>query len=395
MSSENLLQDGDGSSVRERLIAAGRGILESGDTSILQAGISPDRLARAAGVSRRAFYLQFEDKLEFLRAVAASYATQTGFMVGLDGVEATRDFRGGDIEATILAAIDTFWEHRKDDPVPHIRRALFHLGFMDPEIAELATVAQKESIPDFSALITALFDEWNVELRPPWTVEKLVVMWDSLTVGLTIRHQFQPKMTTGILSTTICALLPVILRFNDAPIEPVDVLQAKQHWNLELDRRLRAEHDEAELQDLRHRVATAAHHVVSSNGYVGTTFEAIASEAGLPVSAIRAAGSVPHQICSCAAVVLRPLGDEFRFDADSKLFDPHDVADRHAKRLLAVAADHHRLLSAYVCVVLDNPDDQRVQAVRAELVAPYSAFADANPGITMPDLFSTLHAELS
>ncbi len=367
---------------RGRLLEAGREILACGDASLLQSGINPDRIARAAGVSRQTFYRHFPNKLDFLRSLADSLRTPASFLDLEEAMAWLIAQRTDDPKASIDRAFDGLWELLSSDfERQRALQTLFHLGGDDPEIREVARSDADARTNFFSTVWSRSLTELGMALHDEWSLADFIDIFDGVIAGALQRHTLDPDGAARMFRPALWVLFTVAVT-PQAGERTIDLRFAVDRISTELSRRWTEERNasirEPEVLNVRQRLIESVRAVLEANGYHGTTVERIAAEAGVAESVVQAAGSVPALISMTISPTFSRLNRELSFDESAGSFSVDETIDRHLDRLRAAVAADRALFTAFSTVILDATPSAAVRSTRAHFQGPLVEFMVRN-----------------
>ena len=366
---------------RARLLEAGRDILACGDASLLQSGINPDRIARAAGVSRQTFYRHFPNKLDFLRSLALSLRTPERDI----SVDATMQWLEGnrtdDPKESIDDAIAGLWKWIVHDlERERSLQTLFHLCGDDPEIQAVAQADAEARVDYYSRVWTQVLSESGLVLHDEWTLEDFINMFDGVIAGAHRRHTLDPEGAARMFRPAVWVLFTVAVAPSAAE-RTIDLRSAVDRISSELLRtwaEKRHASSEPDLLNVRQKLIDSVTAVVSAQGYHGATIERIASEAGVAESVVQAAGSIPALICLAISPTLARLNRELSFDESAGSFTADETIDRHLGRVRVAVESDRAMFTAYATVILESSASAAVRSTQAHFHGPLVEFMVRN-----------------
>lgn len=359
-----------GATARESLLAAGLDALCSGDVSILENGFSPERIGRAAGVSRRTFYHLFENKRAYIRALAESLVSAEPALIGRDAIQGVMEASEGDAASVIAAFLDQFWKQYRDEQTFMPRLVLGELGGADRFVADHTYATQRRIVELYSPMWTTLLDEWGLEFREGWDLESFILVFDALISGLIFRDVVTPGSADPLVQRASFGLFVSAITFVDGPPPGLDDLVLVDLWCSEVSRRWLTRNADDSAIDLRQRIRTAVADVAATRPLNEITFGILAAKAGTSEHVVAAAGPVYQQICECFAETYQPLNEELGLDALRPEFDADAVIDRHRARIKQWAEANLQLTANFLASIFAWPGADAVLATRAAVAGP-------------------------
>lgn len=340
-------------SVRERLLSAGREILARGDADLLAGGLTIDQVSERAGVSTQTFHNTFPRRngvgskaryLDELTRTLLADSSPASEIAGDDGEPTLAD---GDPRKVIRAAGHREFQRLRADQALQLRLVACALLPTD----RTAAAAVRRHYGDAGAAVGASYDEtfqqWGAVLRRPFTVESLAVVVTALAEGLVLRSRFDPEaVPEGLLGEAVLALMASVVDIDDRHSHIDDVIapvagEVMRDFQLSQPRTLPEDPEQA--------IIDAACAEFAGRGYANTRITDIALSAGVDLPTVK------RLFTSKAHIVVAGLKPAFdtlhrRVTTDRKLHSPAVVIERFTERFADMIITHRSLADAMALV---------------------------------------------
>ncbi len=350
-----------GDDARSKLLEAGWELMAAADGSILETGFNPERIAVEAGVSRRTFYRYFPDKYEYSLAMFEAVLGRSFSDAATHHIEQIPAYDLGDMFNVLRESSQLYWDTIGLNETLIARVSLLALAGNSPGVLDRARASYESSIQNYVVVWDALFEAWDIELRPPWTTERFAAFTGALVDGMVLRRLYDPEGFDTMLADIACALTPMLFRLRGDAIEELD--SVAERFADEVRRRWTEGQTVEDSLVNSKLIDDALTKLLSQRGLAGTTSEALAVEAGLRVEEVRVKGTIEEQVCLRVEQLLDSIEDELTFDGKSGSFDRNDVFSRHTERIRTIVQDNPELFEAFVQIrVCRTADDNYVQA---------------------------------
>lgn len=333
-----------GDDARSKLLDAGWEMMAAADGSILEAGFNPERIASEAGVSRRTFYRYFPDKYEYSLAMFSAVLGRSYSEAAAQHIQEMPDYDLGDMFEVLRQSSQHYWNSIGLNETLLARVSLLTLAGNSPGVLDSARQSYNASIDMYVPMWDALFEAWDIELRPPWTTARFAAFSGALVDGMVLRRLYDPEGFDEMLADVSCALTPMLFRLRGDTISGLDDVadrfadEVRRRWT---------EHQDVEVSLSNSKnIYDALVKLLGQRGLKGTTIEAVATEAGLSLGTVRAKGTIEEQVCRGARDLLGSIEDELVFDMGSEEIEGPMVIDRHDQRIRILVAENRSIFQA-------------------------------------------------
>lgn len=202
-------------SARDRMIAAGLDALARRGTEILADGLHRKRLAAISGQSRQTLYTHFSTHTGYLDAMIDVILDPEHPMWPVrDITEYVDDIFDSSTDGT-LSVIEELARRDFDGLLEneHWRLVLAVRALLgdDPGIRDGLTRNWTYYHARTTAALGRLLEQWNVELAPPWTVERAAHVFAALSEGLALRVDALAGEGADLLAMTTATLAAAIV----------------------------------------------------------------------------------------------------------------------------------------------------------------------------------------
>ena len=380
-------------SVEGRLFKAGWEVLMAGDGTFFDSGLNPERLAEAAGVSRRTFYRYFADKATYIEALMATVVELSFTSQPLDSLAEIVQATGG--LRTVVASVATkYWESLCITNTVIARIVLLALGGSSSDLYEIARAQQQKSIIAQEPILAAVTNAWGVEPRPPWTLQTILVLIGSLFDGFMVRSVYHSEtIDIGEMCGTVSvAIVPILFRQKS---EAEDGLQQYQD---DFFARLQAHVESLGHEppaDLSANVDAALLHALASRGLSGTTVLSLAVDARTTKERVAVMGNVAEQVCHHARVAFDAAAEELSFDLSLGTYDAEQVLERHRARIRSAAQHNEPVMRAFLQLRVANRHPLATDGALASIESSYDEFVEANKLKHAPSCAAVVEQQLS
>jgi AcrR family transcriptional regulator len=217
----------------------------------------------------------------------------------------------------------------------------------DPVMSETLAQSYRAMCDRNAAFYAVALEEWDRELRPPWTAHDLATVLAALADGMALRHLFDPDASTPELFARAITGLAAVLSAPKAAPAPyagyVSQLLARPVTPDEADRH-------------RAEVAEAAVEIYRRRGWAGVTIGSVAGWAGVEARVVNACVGGRDGLAAPVwdRLLLPDLGASVRADLDADR-PGLEALGAHLERLVAACLRHRSLTSALVAARRNVP----------------------------------------
>ena len=348
---------------------------------ILAAGVSPELVTTTAGRSRRVFYDHFDDKDDYLRALfAAVYDTTLHRLVT---VTPTEDVVGllrlseGDLFDAIQRLAALGFEAVLGSEADRLQIIGWAMARDDTQIEAMVRRYYHDVDASTTKIVDALLGGRDLELRAPWTPDRIAAVLHALADGLYMRAGVDPDLADlDLFELTCLTLIPTLT--TAASQEPADIRShldefastAAEVWRYRTD-------TPVEERGYERVIAGVLDHL-ADGGFGSLSLGAIARRCRLPPALVER--NFPTVTALLRAVVdqrMPTLQSEVEFDLADPDISGRDALRRHLQRVGAwVQANADLALAVLACGASDPHDTERT-ALTLDMVAELSAPAAA------------------
>ena len=355
-----------GDDARGKLLAAGWETMAAADGSILESGFNPERIATAAGVSRRTFYRHFPDKYSFVAALADAVLDKSFGHYQPAVIERFNEFEVNDLFADVREGAQIFWETLGRRETTLARVTLMTLAANAPGVLDGARRSYEESIERNVPAWESLFDAWDLELRPPWTTHRFASFMSALLDGILMRRAFEPELFDSMFADVVMAVTPLVFRLRGGSVPDIDDMA--ERLALAVRRRHNQRVEAKDSLDRSELINDELVKLLRARGLRGTSVEALALATSLSVDTIRLKGTIDEQVCRVAQQQLSKIQEELVFDIETLEGDQAEIAQRHSERLRLVVASNPEIFAALMELRLSGTAELEYLHVFEELV---------------------------
>lgn len=354
-----------------RLLGSGARLIADESFAVFAAGISPERVARLAGRTRRVFYDNFESRESFVRELCELFlgAEHRIVQTDPDDIAALVDMVGGDLFEAVEAIAAAMFVPVITSEASVMQLTSWAIGQSDPVVAESLSRHYAELGDGHARLFTALFAKWGLEVREPWTAEGLAGVIRAIAEGLYQQARVGLGENHLELFTLAClTVLPIATR----PIGTHgDVHHRLRSFSEEAAASWREASQPSQTVNARAQVLTAIDQLLHQRGVGAIGIADVAHEAGVSVATIeRAFGDYLSLVRAAVIEQIPDLGREADFDLEVDAFTVRDLIERHLRRLANWSEANAHLARAVVALpTLGRSTPQR------ELLDPLVAMA--------------------
>ena len=343
---------------RQRLLAAGARVVLDDGLAALANGVSPDRVTRVAGRSRRIFYDHFATKEDFLGEVVSHYLEPDGFaeLARSSSTEIANLVWStqGDLVASARTLCETSFERGVGSDADRFRALITALSVSGPmgEMVQHRLDRTEEAIGEF---VTTLHEQWGLELRPPWTARRIACAVHALADGLMLRARAGVDVADGeLFSLAVLSMLPMATqRSVDARTTVTERLESFNH-QLVATWRERTLPEEA--PNTRERVVDAFLGALADHGPRDTSVARVSELSGVSEAAIIGAfGSIEGLLSAALQDSTPSLQAEAEFDLTSDAITVEEAVRRHLVRVGTWVVDQPLLANAVMAFGLAGP----------------------------------------
>lgn len=347
---------------RLRLTVAGAHVLRSQGFAVLAAGLSPERVAKAAGRSRRVFYDHFETKEDLLRAIADLYFDTTAHQVIAGAkdtdIEALLELAAGDLFDSVRRLAELGFANVLTSDADLIQIAVTALALGDAEVSETVETYYRELDAATMRIGDVILNHWGLQLRPPWTRERFAAVVHALGEGLYLRSRFEPDLADlELFELTLLTLMPIIGVPSGS--QPPSIRQHLRRYSEEMSSAWREHTDTASIENAHERVVAAFRSELRDSGLADLGLGTVAARAGLSTALVtRSYTSVERLLRTTVEDALPSFTSEAAFDIAAAELTLGQILERHLRRIGEWIIDHRELCRAVTaCAAMgDNPD---------------------------------------
>lgn len=356
-----------------RLLDAGARLFVDEGFSILENGLSAERVTRLAGRTRRTFYDHFPSKTDYVREVISRYLDIAGHEILNRELITTYlgqvDTHRGDITEAVkaMATFTLEWQLASDNTL--LQLGGWALCRRDPVLR----ARLREHFEAVDAMLAAGFDavleRWHLKPRPPWTTKTAAAVLRATSDGMWVRRDLDPDFDPYAFVDTCVAVFAVCTQ----PVHEPDlrITDHLRHLSGEAQRRWQEESEPAQVVNARARVLDALSSVLGRLGARTITLADVAEAAGVSERTIAVSfGSVEQLMIAAIDEALPPLADEVEFDLRSGL-GHRLVAERHIRRLADFLRERQHLMRGLLTVAMQpGGTDNGAGRIYGQLIEP-------------------------
>lgn len=327
------IQDG-----RERLLLAAARLLVAADGDVANGGLRRKAITDLADNHINTFNHHFSDTNEVLAELVDMFALDAGTQDAT--MEATTEHLleafEGDLSGALRLVGRAHFDRTKSEEIRGLQLVLWALTHNSTEHrASVSAMFDMTDVPVARALNLAL-ERWGLEVRPPWTIDKIGQFFRALVDGFYIQDSLGYDVE-DLLGLAILSCAPMFSRFVDEEHRSVDEAiapvsaKAAFHWRSRVQESLPA--------DFRERLDGVVAVLLDQRGYQSLTLEHVAEEMELSTFRLAAVvGDLDEIICDSLRRSMEPTFDENRFDIRSDMFGRCELVRRQLMRVQQVAA---------------------------------------------------------
>ena len=362
---------------RARLAMAGARALVDHAFDILSTGVSPDLVTSVAGRTRRVFYDHYPDKESFLREVFAEVydAGLHHLVTGASPEEVSTLLRlsHGDLFDAVSRLAELAFGGVLDSEADRLQILGWAMAQDDPEIGRMLTAYYTDVDAASIHVIAELTDAWGLELRPPWTAERLACVLHAVGEGLYMRAAVHPDLADlDLFELTCLSLMPIVA----APTERVggDVRRHLDDYAMEVAESWRRHAAEPNEDASYERLAAAFRDELRAGGFAAMSITAVARRCRISPALIeRNFPSITSLLRSVVDDSLPSLQSEADFDLADGDISVREALSRHLRRIGTWVTGNPDLGTAILACGSSNPHDHERGLLTLEVVRKLSA----------------------
>jgi AcrR family transcriptional regulator len=374
-----------------RLVEAGARLLVDDGFSVLENGLTADRVTRIAGRTRRTFYDHFPAKADFVRAVVSRYLDITEHEI-LNNQTLVSTYLGqvnlhrGQLTEAVKAMAEFTFEWQLASQNTLIQLGGWALGRNDPVLRPKLKAHFEAVDAMLAAGFDAVMDRWRLKARPPWTTTTAASVLRATADGIWVRKDLDPAFDTSCFVDTVVAVLAVCSQ----PLDEADlpISDHLRHISEEAARVWQESSEPAQVANARARVLDALAEVLERHGARTITLADVAAAAGVSERIIAATfGTIEQLMLAAIEDVLPPFADEVDFDLRSGL-GFQLVAERHIRRLAEFLVERQVIMRGLLSVAMQPGDVTTATRIYERLVEPLTRILrEARAGGAVPATF--------
>ncbi len=380
-------------SVEGRLFQAGWDVLMSGDGTLFESGLNPERIAESAGVSRRTFYRYFSDKATYIDALMVAILKMTFTSQPIDSLGEIIESTGG-LRAVVSAVAQKYWEELCESNLILTRVVLLTLAGNSSELYEIARDAHEKAIQTQEPILAAITRAWGLEPRPPWTHRTILVLIGSLFDGFMVRGVYRSETTeigdmTGAISA---AIIPILFR-STTEVED-DFRRYQDDFFSRLQEHIESLGNPVPV-DRTEDIDAALLQALASRGLEEISISSLAVDARTTKERVAVMGTVAEQVCSQARRSFDSAAEELNFDVGLGTFDDDEILERLRARVALVARDNAQVMRAFLQLRVSNRNSVATSDSFQAIEDAYDNFVQRTGRSDLPRCRSLIERELS
>ncbi len=361
---------------RERLTMAGARAVIDHAFEIFAAGVSPELVTNAAGRSRRVFYDHFDDKEDYLRALfGAVYDTGLHHLVtqaSAEEVVALLQLAEGDLFEAVQRMAAVAFEGVLDSDADRMQIIGWAMAKDDPSIESMLRDYYRGVDAATMRIMEALLQAWGLELRSPWTAERVAAVLHAIGEGLYMRAAVDPDLADLELFELAClSIIPIV----SAPsgTGPADVRQHLDEFAGSVADSWRRQATTPTDQAGYERVVASVRDQLRAGGFASLTLSAVARRCRLsPTLVERNFPTVAALLRTVVSDSMPTLQSEADFDLADGDISIRDALRRHLHRVGAWVQGNPDLAMAVMACGTSDPRDPERTTLALEVVREFS-----------------------